>query len=469
MALEQHWKALDSQWRIQDLPAGQFQYKYSIFLYFPFSDAAGLILSELVAVTGGGVPPITSLTAGMLKQHWIIQILRGGALDWIASYGYDAGEVIYPTNETGFAYRCAVAGHAGTTAPTWGTVLGQTFSDGTVLWETVEKPSDAEVIFQQRVDLEYTLVAILESVFGIPVVSFYFWFSSKEQIATSIPSPVQTIGAEQGYSDPTTGGDYSDLWATILTDWISPIYLLDLAAGDRIHIVQANAGGPYVTKAANIQTQTQSTGSLDVVRDANTGESWVFYADGPSLRCAHERRLVDFPLDSEVDTCLSANSPDRVRAFMSNRILYCVYSVGSFLRLNYSLDAGETWQEMPMLVATNVKLFGATISEDGSSMYLLGKATATDAETNPDDAPEGIIQSGDMVRIVLRRTGENKEWEVTIKEKVTGTLPSGIANLVADIERAGMAFYWFAKKGNDVVLMASDNEMGSFEELDGGE
>ena len=275
--------------------------------------------------------------------------------------------------------------------------------------------------------------------------------------------------AEQGYSDPTTGGDYSDLWATILTDWISPIYLLDLAAGDRIHIVQANAGGPYVTKAANIQTQTQPTGSLDVVRDANTGESWVFYADGPSLRCAHERRLVDFPLDSEVDTCLSANSPDRVRAFMSNRILYCVYSVGSFLRLNYSLDAGETWQEMPMLVATNVKLFGATISEDGSSMYLLGKATATDAETNPDDAPEGIIQSGDMVRIVLRRTGENKEWEVTIKEKVTGTLPSGIANLVADIERAGMAFYWFAKKGNDVVLMASDNEMGSFEELDGGE
>jgi phage-related protein len=58
---------------------------------------------------------------------------------WAASTAYVVGDVVRPTydNDTGFFFRCTVAGTTGINEPFWPTVIANTVQDGTATWMAV--------------------------------------------------------------------------------------------------------------------------------------------------------------------------------------------------------------------------------------------------------------------------------------------------------------------------------------------
>ncbi|MBP2651353.1 MAG: hypothetical protein H6Q74_2178 [Firmicutes bacterium] len=56
--------------------------------------------------------------------------------EWAASTTYVVGDYVRPVTETGFVYRCTVAGISGISEPSWSTSSSTTTSDGGVTWYT---------------------------------------------------------------------------------------------------------------------------------------------------------------------------------------------------------------------------------------------------------------------------------------------------------------------------------------------
>jgi len=64
---------------------------------------------------------------------------------WAATTAYTArsaldakiGDIIKPTTQNGFYFKCTTAGTSGGTEPTWDLTLGNTTVDGTAEWETI--------------------------------------------------------------------------------------------------------------------------------------------------------------------------------------------------------------------------------------------------------------------------------------------------------------------------------------------
>lgn len=52
---------------------------------------------------------------------------------WVASTAYVVGDIVRPTVNNGYFYKCTTAGTSGSSEPTWGTTVGGTTSD-TAVW-----------------------------------------------------------------------------------------------------------------------------------------------------------------------------------------------------------------------------------------------------------------------------------------------------------------------------------------------
>lgn len=57
------------------------------------------------------------------------------AKEWQANHVYVENDVVYPTNKQGYLYRCRTGGTSSTLTPTFPTELGQTYNDGSVVWQ----------------------------------------------------------------------------------------------------------------------------------------------------------------------------------------------------------------------------------------------------------------------------------------------------------------------------------------------
>jgi hypothetical protein len=58
---------------------------------------------------------------------------------WVASTAYTLGLDVQPTTSNTYAYRVTTAGTSSATQPTWPTTVGNTVTDGSVVWTCVAK------------------------------------------------------------------------------------------------------------------------------------------------------------------------------------------------------------------------------------------------------------------------------------------------------------------------------------------
>ncbi len=56
---------------------------------------------------------------------------------WSANTNIQTGEIVEPTTPNGYRYECITAGTTASTEPTWPTNIGDTVSDGTVVWKCI--------------------------------------------------------------------------------------------------------------------------------------------------------------------------------------------------------------------------------------------------------------------------------------------------------------------------------------------
>ena len=54
--------------------------------------------------------------------------------NWAANTSYNVGDKIVPTTANGYWYKCTTAGTSDSAEPTWGTTIGGTTTDNTVVW-----------------------------------------------------------------------------------------------------------------------------------------------------------------------------------------------------------------------------------------------------------------------------------------------------------------------------------------------
>jgi len=194
------WKSLTSQGVIADTPAAGFRYKYAANFEVYLGDSPGGRAAVAWSALGAGIPT-PGLHSTSFKGRWKLRIIT-------------------PSEET---------------------------------------------IFEQEVELTYWFVALLMAMFGGVAFSSFTWWISAENITTTVcghrleegEKPAILGGAaEVGYADPAGGADYTTDTAYFWSDWISPVYLLNIPAGSRIKIDFHNIGlSGLRSSLAAVQTQ----------------------------------------------------------------------------------------------------------------------------------------------------------------------------------------------------------------------
>ncbi len=140
-------------------------------------------------------------------------------------------------------------------------------------WKVHIDDPNGDRLFEQTVKMDLWFVALLMSMYGVSISTFTWWINEgADTITTTICDGQEledgeappTLGAEVGFAVPAGGADYTSNYATILTDWTSPIYHCSLPAGSTFGIDFHNAGlSKLRSSLAAVQTSViEATGAF---------------------------------------------------------------------------------------------------------------------------------------------------------------------------------------------------------------
>lgn len=105
---------------------------------------------------------------------------------------YSLGNIVRPSTGNGYLYLCVAAGTSGGSAPSWGTVVGETTTDGTVTWENI---GDAITVFSSgnaswtSSTITASYAVIYDSTSGYNIVMINFGGSQSDSNGTFTVSP----------------------------------------------------------------------------------------------------------------------------------------------------------------------------------------------------------------------------------------------------------------------------------------
>ena len=81
-------------------------------------------------------------------------MIQGATTSWAATTAFGVGAVVAPDTPNGFLYKVSTQGVSGGGEPSWPTTVGNTVTDGTVVWTTINP--GAERLNNAAVDLVIT-------------------------------------------------------------------------------------------------------------------------------------------------------------------------------------------------------------------------------------------------------------------------------------------------------------------------
>lgn len=127
-------------------------------------------------------------------------VIQAAPSEWATEHAYVVGDWVEPATPNTYRYRCTTAGTSGVPEPTFGTVIGGTTSDGTVVWtcysQTFVENTDFEIDYDKGMIKAITGKSIVEG--DVLHVSYsynvYTGFKIDANKVTAIDAQLRLIG-----------------------------------------------------------------------------------------------------------------------------------------------------------------------------------------------------------------------------------------------------------------------------------